>query len=177
MGNEQSIAAGLAQNTQFSEEELRRLGKRFKKLDVDKNGFISVDEFMSLPELQQNPLVRRVIDLFDTDRNGEIDFKEFVQGLSQFTVKGADKDSKLRFAFKVYDIDQDGYISNGELFQVLKMMVGTNLKDVQLQQIVDKTILIADRDGDGKISFEEFAAATEDSDFHLKLSIDLSNFS
>eukprot|EP00116_Pleurobrachia_bachei_P017426 sb/3477688/ len=42
--------------------------------------------------------------------------------------------------------------------QVLKMMVGTNLKDVQLQQIVDKTILIADRDGDGKISFEEFAA-------------------
>ena len=38
------------------------------------------------------------------------------------------------------------------------MMVGTNLKDVQLQQIVDKTILIADRDGDGKISFEEFSA-------------------
>lgn len=30
---------------------------------------------MSLPELQQNPLVKRVIDLFDTDGNGEIDFK------------------------------------------------------------------------------------------------------
>ena len=58
-----------------SEEELRRLGKRFKKLDIDKNGTISIEEFMSLPELQQNPLVRRVIDLFDTDRNGEIDFK------------------------------------------------------------------------------------------------------
>jgi hypothetical protein len=26
----------------------------------------------------------------------------------------------------------------GELFQVLKMMVGSNLKDSQLQQIVDK---------------------------------------
>ena len=58
-----------------SEEELRRLGRRFKKLDIDKNGTISIEEFMSLPELQQNPLVRRVIDLFDTDRNGEIDFK------------------------------------------------------------------------------------------------------
>ncbi|XP_063692617.1 calcineurin subunit B type 1-like [Bolinopsis microptera] len=149
MGNEHSLPQNLALTTQFSEEELRRLGKRFKKLDIDKNGTISIEEFMSLPELQQNPLVRRVIDLFDTDRNGEIDFKEFVQGLSQFTVKGADKESKLKFAFKVYDIDQDGYISNGELFQVLKMMVGTNLKDVQLQQIVDKTILIADTDGDG----------------------------
>jgi len=55
-------------------------------------------------------------------------------------------------------MDGDGYISNGELFQVLKMMVGNNLKDTQLQQIVDKTIINADTDGDGKISFEEFCA-------------------
>ena len=47
--------------------------------------------------------------------------------------------------FRIYDIDNDGFISNGELFQVLKMMVGSNLKDTQLQQIVDKTILIADK--------------------------------
>lgn len=56
----------------------------------------------------------------------------------------------------MYDIDGDGFISNGELFQVLKMMVGDNLNDVQLQQIVDKTILEGDADGDGRISFEEF---------------------
>lgn len=61
-------------------------------------------------------------------------------------------------AFKIYDMDKDGYISNGELYQVLKMMVGNNLKDHQLQQIVDKTIIHADSDGDGKISFEEFCA-------------------
>lgn len=59
-------------------------------------------------------------------------------------------------AFKVYDMDRDGFISNGELFLVLKMMVGNNLKDGQLQQIVDKTIMEADKDGDGKLSFEEF---------------------
>ena len=58
----------------------------------------------------------------------------------------------------MYDIDGDGFISNGELFQVLKMMVGTNLNDVQLQQIVDKTIIEADLDKDGKISYEEFCA-------------------
>ena len=34
---------------------------RFKKLDLDNNGSLSVEEFMSLPELQQNPLVQRVI--------------------------------------------------------------------------------------------------------------------
>lgn len=36
------------------------------------------------------------------------------------------------------------------------MMIGNNLADVQLQQIVDKTILWADSDGDEKLSFDEF---------------------
>jgi len=67
---------------------------------------------------------------------------------------------RVAVAFKIYDMDKDGYISNGELFQVLKMMVGNNLKDAQLQQIVDKTIILADLDGDGKISFEEFCAVS-----------------
>ena len=65
--------------------------------------------------------------------------------------------SLFAVAFKIYDIDQDGFISNGELFQVLKTMVGSNLTEKQLQEIVDKTIYYADKDGDGKISFDEFA--------------------
>lgn len=151
-------------------EEIKRLGKRFKKLDIDNSGALSKEEFMQIHELQQNPLVQRVIDLFDQDGNGEIDFKEFIEGISQFSVKG-DKEAKLKceccflsyflkignfflVAFKVYDMDKDGYISNGELFSVLKMMVGNNLKDTQLQQIVDKTIINADKDGDGKINYE-----------------------
>ena len=105
---------------------------------------------------------------------GTVDFQEFVGGLSAFSSRGG-RDEKLRctpirkrfcvvfkayddcaVAFKVYDMDRDGYISNGELFLVLKMMVGNNLKDGQLQQIVDKTIMEADKDGDGKLSFDEF---------------------
>lgn len=40
--------------------------------------------------------------------------------------------------------------------KVLKMMVGNNLTDVQLQQLVDRTIVRADDDFDGRISFLEF---------------------
>ena len=54
--------------------------------------------------------------------------------------------------FRIYDMDNDGFISNGELFQVLKMMVGNNLKDTQLQQIVDKTILMNDKVGQFSMS-------------------------
>lgn len=75
-----------------------------------------------------------MIAIFDEDGGGDVDFQEFVAGLSTFSSKG-NKEEKLRFAFKVYDIDRDGFISNGELFIVLKMMVGSNLKDQQLQQV------------------------------------------
>lgn len=170
MGNEASLPMEMCSN--FDADEIKRLGKRFRKLDLDNSGSLSIDEFMSLPELQQNPLVQRVIDIFDTDRNGEVDFKEFIQGVSQFSVKG-DKESKLKFAFRIYDMDNDGYISNGELFQVLKMMVGNNLKDTQLQQIVDKTIQFADKDEDGMISFEEFCSVVGNTDIHKKMVVDV----
>jgi serine/threonine-protein phosphatase 2B regulatory subunit len=111
-----------------------------------------------------------MIAIFDEDGGGDVDFQEFVSGLSAFSSKG-NKEEKLRFAFKVYDIDRDGYISNGELFIVLKMMVGSNLKDQQLQQIVDKTIMEADLDHDGKISFEEFTKMVENTDVSISMTL------
>lgn len=113
-----------------------------------------------------------MIAIFDEDGGGDVDFQEFVSGLSAFSSKG-NKEEKLRFAFKVYDIDRDGYISNGELFIVLKMMVGNNLKDVQLQQIVDKTIMEADKDRDGKISFEEFTEMVENTDVSISMTLSM----
>ena len=62
-------------NALVEPDELKRLGKRFRKLDLDGSGSLSVDEFMNIPDLQQNPLVKRVIDIFDADANGEVDFR------------------------------------------------------------------------------------------------------
>jgi len=52
------------------------------------------------------------------------------------------------------------------------MMVGNNLKDQQLQQIVDKTIMEADQDGDGKISFEEFCRMVESTDLVASMTLE-----
>ncbi|KAJ5552792.1 Calcineurin subunit B [Penicillium frequentans] len=160
----------IVSTSNFDREEVDRLRKRFMKLDKDGSGTIDRDEFLSLPQVSSNPLATRMIAIFDEDGGGDVDFQEFVTGLSAFSSKG-NKTEKLRFAFKVYDIDRDGYISNGELFIVLKMMVGNNLKDIQLQQIVDKTIMEADKDGDGRISFEEFTGMVESTDVNLSMTL------
>ncbi|EAR90983.1 calcineurin Ca2+binding regulatory subunit CnaB (macronuclear) [Tetrahymena thermophila SB210] len=153
----------------FTPQEMKRLYKSFKKMDKDQSGDLEIDEFLSLPELSQNPLVRRVVSIFDKNKDGTISFEEFVTGLS--ALYSDNENAKLEFAFKVYDIEDDGYISNGELFSVLKMMVGTNLTEIQLQQLVDRTIIKADEDFDGKISFEEFKKMVKDLDVAQKLTL------
>ncbi|OAA52001.1 Calcineurin subunit B [Metarhizium rileyi] len=176
MGNTTSnVLDNIVQGSNFDREEVDRLRKRFMKLDKDNSGTIERDEFLSLPQISSNPLATRMIAIFDEDGGGDVDFQEFVSGLSAFSSKG-NKEQKLQFAFKVYDIDRDGYISNGELFIVLKMMVGSNLKDQQLQQIVDKTIMEADLDNDGKISFEEFTKMVENTDVSMSMTLEYSTF-
>lgn len=149
------VLESLMEGTNFDRDEIDRLRKRFMKLDRDGSGTIDKQEFLSIPGILSNPLASRLMDVFDADGSGTIDFQEFITGLSAFSGKTS-KAEKLKFAFKIYDIDRDGYIGNGELFIVMKMMVGKNLQDDELQQIVDKTIMEADADGDGRLNFEEF---------------------
>ncbi|ODV80545.1 calcineurin subunit B [Suhomyces tanzawaensis NRRL Y-17324] len=161
MGNASSqLLDSLMEGTNFDRDEIDRLRKRFMKLDKDGSGTIDKNEFLAIPGISSNPLATRLMDVFDEDGSGTIDFQEFITGLSAFSGKTSKLD-KLKFAFKVYDIDRDGYIGNGELFIVMKMMVGKNLKEEELQQIVDKTIREADHDGDGRLSFEEFKNAVD----------------
>ena len=53
------------------------------------------------------------------------------------------------------------------------MMVGKNLKETQLQQIVDKTMRFSDKNEDCKISFEEFAKAVGDTDVPQKMMVEV----
>ncbi|XP_075263348.1 calcineurin subunit B type 2-like, partial [Convolutriloba macropyga] len=71
----------------FTGDEIKRLNVRFRKLDKDHSGKLSVRELKSLPGFPKNQLIYRIIDILDQDGDGEIDFHEFIDGLSQFSVK------------------------------------------------------------------------------------------
>lgn len=161
----------------FTKEELDRLRKRFQKIDVDSSGKIDKNEFFSIPGVANNPLGMRIMDVLDSDKNGMISFEEFINGLSIFLTANKSgsttvKNEKLKFAFKIFDIDNDGYISNGELFVVLKMMIGDNISDNDLQDLVDRTITEADVEYDQRISFEEFVNVIKTTDVEKSLTLD-----
>ena len=52
----------------------------------------------------------------------------------------------MKKAFKIYILNNNGFITNRDLFHSLKTLVGNNLTDIQMQQRVDRTLLAANKD-------------------------------
>ena len=165
MGNEKA-------QINFDKNELKILYKNFISMDANKNGLIEPDEFFDVPELKDNPIVQRIINVFDKNGDGKISFYEFVWGLSALT-SDAKLEEKQKIAFQIYDINNDGYLSNGDLFNSLKMLVGDNLTDIQIQQLSDRTLITADKDLDAKTSYEDFCNFTKDIKIQDLFSMDL----
>ena len=79
--------------------------------------------------------------------NGMIEFPEFVEHLRE-RLKVADIREEIREAFKVFDIDKDGQISEDEIREVMASL-GEEKTSLEIKQMVR----VADTNGDGKINF------------------------
>lgn len=115
-----------------------------------------------------------------------IDFRKFVKTLAIFrpmTEKqikdsnaGQDdfvnsKKEKMRFAFRMYDIDGNGEIQKGEIMEVLQMMLDDSIDKEHLRNIARRTLTEADKDGDAMITFEEFYRTLQHTDIDKTLSL------
>jgi len=81
---------------------------------------------------------------------GKIDFPSFLSLMAK-KMKDGDTEEELIEAFKVFDRDEDGFISAHEL-RLSMMNLGEKLTDAE----VDEMIREADMDGDGQINYDEF---------------------
>ncbi|XP_069127867.1 neurocalcin homolog [Argopecten irradians] len=102
----------------------------------------------------------RVFRVFDTDGNGQVDFKEFMMGIY---VSGSpmDEERKLDWAFRMYDMNGDGYISREEMqymFKAICRMTLAQLPETHStpESLTDYFFEHFDENKDDKISIEEF---------------------
>ncbi|XP_076353808.1 frequenin-2-like isoform X3 [Tachypleus tridentatus] len=98
-----------------------------------------------------------------TEEDGAIEFEEFIRALS-VTSRG-NVEEKLDWAFKLYDVDNDGYITREEMYsivdaiyQMLGNQTGENKKENEdtPQERVDKIFQHLDKNHDDKLTLEEF---------------------
>ncbi|XP_074879902.1 Kv channel-interacting protein 4 isoform X2 [Buteo buteo] len=98
---------------------------------------------------------------FDTDHNGSVSFEDFVMGLS-ILLRGTVQE-KLNWAFNLYDINKDGYITKEEMLDIMKAiydMMGKCtypvLKEDAPRQHVETFFQKMDKNKDGVVTIDEF---------------------
>ncbi|XP_078114495.1 guanylyl cyclase-activating protein 2-like [Sander vitreus] len=100
---------------------------------------------------------------FDTNKDGNIDFMEYVAGL-HLVLRGKLED-KLRWSFKVYDRDGNGCLDRQEvrhLVKIINKIKSHNDPDTgNIEDICDRIFDLVDKNNDSQISLEEFIEGAE----------------
>ena len=139
----------------FTSEQLAVFKEQFARFDTNGDGRIHGVELGPLMEALGLDTSAREVKTFlagwDKDRNGSIDLDEFT-ALMLKKVKLA----PLRAAFSALDKNGDGYITKEEMRKGM-MASGMLLTDLEFECMMAK----GDRDGDGKLSFDDFVVMME----------------
>lgn len=138
-------------------------------MDHEQKGWISVDDVLTLPELQQNPLKDRIARLMTLDMGEVVDFRLFAETISIFNDR-VSNDEKYKYFFRLYDMDGDGFVGDSELFIVFRTLVGGSYNDIQIQNIVEQVIQQYDKDKDNRLNYKEFSSVLIDPDMSFLIS-------
>ncbi len=136
-------------------ERMKGIQDMFKLFDKDGDGHISAGEIKSLlvaigrePSEEQ---IKKFMNEVDKDGNGEVDLKEFLKFMEQEEKVPRSKQEEIVEAFKVFDLDGNGFVTFDE-FKSILMKFGGQFTQKEVREIYN----LADADGDGKLTYAEF---------------------
>merc|ERR1711953_774126 len=140
---------------QLNPDQVAEFKEVFMLFDKDEDGVITFPEvIMVMKSLGQRPsdeeLLEMVRDVSEDKMYDTIEFNEFLQMMSKQQRKGLSQDT-LKDAFRIFDKDDDGFISVEELRSIMKNL-GDKMTDEELDEMLDT----ADTKHDGLINYSEF---------------------
>ncbi|KAL8042958.1 hypothetical protein ABFX02_09G087000 [Erythranthe guttata] len=152
-------------NYLFGQQEIVCLYNRFCQLDRNAKGFISADEFLSVPEFAMNPISQRLIKMVDG-----LNFKDFVAFLSAFSAK-ATLPQKIEIIFKVYDSDCKGKVTFNDLIQVLHDLTGSFMSDKQREVVLSELLHEAGYTKKSSLLLDDFFKILENRGLRMEVEI------
>ncbi|XP_025914170.1 LOW QUALITY PROTEIN: guanylyl cyclase-activating protein 3 [Apteryx rowi] len=130
-----------------------------------RSGQLCLHEFkhvLDLPGLtpEANNYVEQVFHTFDMNKDGFIDFLEFIAAIN-LVIRGK-IDQKLKWYFKLYDADGNGCIDKKELLSIFTAIQAINgHTDMSAKEFTNMVFQNIDMNNDGELTLEEFISGVE----------------
>ena len=87
----------------------------------------------------------------------QLTFEDYINVLTVCSSRLAHEDELMkRIVFRIYDVDNDGFVGQDDLFFMFKFVTHGRVSDCQLELMVDNAFKKLDDSGDRKVNFEEF---------------------
>ncbi|XP_052137267.1 putative calmodulin-like protein 6 [Oryza glaberrima] len=141
----------------LNEQQISDFRDAFSLFDKNNDGCISREELATvLTRLGMAPSQEDLQDMIvavDEDGNGTIEFDEFIAIMKKKLYENGkgDEEEELRKAFRIFDKDDNGFISRNEL-----SMVMASLGEEMTEDEIDDMMKAADSNNDGQVDYEEF---------------------
>ncbi|XP_014510645.1 calcineurin subunit B isoform X1 [Vigna radiata var. radiata] len=149
----------------FTQQEIVSLYQRFCQLDRNNCGFISSDEFLSIPEFAVNPLSQSLLRMLDG-----LNFKEFVAFLSAFSPR-ATLHQKIQFIFKLYDTDCNGKVTFHDMLRALRDLSGSFMSEQQREEVLTQVLEEAGYAKDSSLVLSDFVKILGNSGLKMEVEI------
>ena len=164
--------------TYFNADDIRSLFRIFKTLSENsmcsaEQTRISPEQFYQLPEIENNPFKEDLIRIFNTDTEKHdrpggpwLSFYDFVDMMNVLSER-APSELKADYAFRLYDMNGDGKITEDDVEIVVEKLVGCENDDEKImtqketlkdknKQLTNNLFSEIDIDNDGEIELNEF---------------------
>ncbi|XP_025093091.1 neo-calmodulin-like isoform X2 [Pomacea canaliculata] len=145
----------------LNDKEKQDLQQVFEMFDKNKDGKISCEELgvvlRTLGHRYSQTEVEEMIKTADKNDNGFVEYDEFLLMMKKWSAspaqqaQDADDNEKALEAFRIFDMDGNGYIDRHELRFIM-----SKLGESPCEEDICEMFRLADLNGDGLIDYEEF---------------------
>ncbi len=146
-----------------ADAELLRLLERAFAHHAGGDARLDVDDLRRALGLRSEYLTRRIFGAFDRNGDGQISKDEFFAGVHSLITGSARE--KLAFAFRLWDHDNDGFLTREELLRMISLSLAESDVEERVnqpaEQLANVLVRKADTNQDGRVTFEELVAVAE----------------
>lgn len=162
---------GQAESGQEKEVALQNIQELYRKFASEcPSGKLHLHEFKKIfcisssSTEEEHTYMDNVFRSFDTNKDGQIDFMEFVAAVN-LVLRGKLTD-KLKWSFKVYDRDGNGCLDKQEVRHIIRIIhkikkPGESDAREKVEDVCDRIFELVDKNKDCQISLEEFIEGAE----------------